>query len=401
MGRRKIRFFGVHQLRGRMHDFDIAIIGAGPSGCASALALATSGLRVLLVDKATFPRDKICGDAIPGPTFKAFDAISPTWGAAVRAFANQAPIHASRGFASSGTAITFDWKMYTSNSKRRDFDNFLLQLVATETKTTIWQQRRLQHVRNSADGVVCDFGEGTAVRVGLVIGCDGANSVVGRQLAQHPGQKGATCVAVRAYYRGIAGVQPGVNEFHFIKALIPGYFWIFPLEEGWANVGFGLLSGSKQALAAAQNLRTSLPTLTRTLPELAARFQDAEQMDEVKGFALPLATQKRKISGERFLLCGDAAALVDPLWGHGIDNAVWSGLLAAQQASSSFASNNFSAAFMQAYDVAVYQKVGKHFGKSTAVLQLVNRFPWLFTAFLKIGYHEKLIKGFARLLRLT
>jgi flavin-dependent dehydrogenase len=75
--------------------YDIAIVGGGPSGCACALALHGSGLKVVLVEEDSFPRDKICGDAIPGPAFKAMDLIRPEWGQAMRAFADKETIQTS------------------------------------------------------------------------------------------------------------------------------------------------------------------------------------------------------------------------------------------------------------------------------------------------------------------
>jgi flavin-dependent dehydrogenase len=75
---------------------DIAIIGAGPGGCACALALHESGLRVVLIDKEIFPRDKICGDGIPGMAFRAMDKIKPEWGMAMRQFTDKADVRTSK-----------------------------------------------------------------------------------------------------------------------------------------------------------------------------------------------------------------------------------------------------------------------------------------------------------------
>lgn len=375
--------------------YDIAIVGAGPSGCACALALHDSGLRVVLIDKEAFPRDKICGDAIPGPAFKAMHKINPSWAKAMRAFADTQKIATSKVFAPNGKSLRLDWVSFSYNSKRQDFDHFLLQLVQNETPTEIIQQR-LQKVSGTPEQIECHFKAGSSLSCSLIIACDGANSVVKRQLDQKHGSEKAGAIAVRRYYRGVAGVQPGVNEFHFFKEH-PGYLWIFPLSNGFTNVGFGI---SKQEGQAITSLRHSLDKIIRSAPRIAPRFAEGQAMENTKGFALPVWTRKKAISGQRFLLCGDAASLIDPLQGHGIDKAMWSGFLAAQQARRSFASNDFSASALLQYDQEVQQKVGQELARNAAITRAVLRFPWLINTAAWIGQRQGLTQWAARKLKI-
>lgn len=382
------------------NTYDIAIIGAGPAGCACALALQGSGLVVVMIEKDTFPRDKICGDAIPGPAFKAMDKINPNWGEAMRQFSDKADVRTSKAFAPNGKAITLDWLTYAYNSKRVNFDNFLIQLVRSETETTILDNKRLQQVTVNEDGVTCDFQDGATVRAAVVVGCDGANSIVTRHLGSFDLHDSHSCAAVRAYFRGVEGMKAGVNEFHFFKELLPGYFWIFPLENGWANVGFGILPGINGENKKTLKLRDTLTLIIETMPNIAPRFQNAKSMNGIKGFALPLGTQKRVISGHRFMLCGDAAALIDPLQGHGIDKAMWSGFFAAQQAIKSFDVSDFSAAFMRQYDSAVYKKVGSELARNTFLMKFLNRFPSVINFLAIIGQNQKMMQWLARVLKI-
>ncbi len=381
-------------------SFDIAIIGAGPGGCTCALALHGSGLRVVMVDKDIFPRDKICGDAIPGLAFKAMDRINHKWGFAMRQLIDKQDIRTAKIYAPNNKIITLDWVTYAYNSKRINFDNFLFQLVKNETGTTIFENKRLQKVVVQSDGVKCQFQDNLEINAAIVIGCDGANSIVMRQLGSSDLQNSPTCAAVRTYYQGIEGIKSGVNEFHFFKDLMPGYFWIFPLENGWANVGFGILNTKTSKNKHKLKLRDALEMITTTLPSIAPRFKNAQLMDSTKGFALPLGIQKLPISGHRFMLCGDAASLIDPLQGHGIDNAMWCGLFAAKQATECFKKNNFDAAFIAEYDKAVYKKIGKELATNAFIMRLFSRFPFLFNAFGWVGQNQKLVQWIARTLKI-
>lgn len=372
---------------GLMYDVSVAIIGAGPAGTACALALKKHGLTVALIDQASFPRDKICGDAIPGQAFKLMAKMNAGWAEAMRVFADESVIRSSTGFAPNGRSITMHWKTFSYNSKRLDFDHFLFRLVRSETDAIILENKRLEKIFKEGEKIFCHFQDGSAITAELVIGCDGAYSVVSRQLADQSPALPLSCAAVRAYYTGVKGAEKNMNEFHFLKGLMPGYFWIFPVGDNVVNVGFGMLHNRKKKIDKKLNLRQALKSIVEDSPELAPRFEAAQLMDKIKGFSLPIGTEKRKISGERFLLCGDAASLIDPLWGHGIDTAMWSGYLAAQQAMHCFQTGNFTAAFTRQYDKAVYQKYGKDFQRRTRLLQLLYRHPALINTFFKVGSH--------------
>jgi geranylgeranyl reductase family protein len=378
--------------------YDIAIIGAGPSGCASALALHGNGLRVVLVDKANFPRDKVCGDAIPGQAFKAMDIINPEWGIKMRNFLDKTEVISDLGFLPKNKPIPFKWTNYSYNSKRIHFDYFLLNLVRSESATTIIQDKQLQKVSIQNGMVHCDFQDGSSIQSSLIIGCDGANSVIKRQLSSLDFRDDTHSVAVRAYYRNIKDLQKGINEFHFLKECSPGYFWIFPLDNGWANVGFGMPSYKVQKNKNHLSLRKSLNTIITTNPKIVSRFKDAECMVSTRGFALPFGSNRKPISGERFLLCGDAASLIDPIGGHGIDNAMWSGFFAAEQAIRCFQTNNFDAGFMKGYDDAVYKKIGKSFSKGQLLLKLEIFYPLVFSLLALLMKNKKIGERFIRLL---
>jgi flavin-dependent dehydrogenase len=254
---------------------------------------------------------------------------------------------------------------------------------------------RVQDITVENDEITCHFAEGLPLKTALIIGCDGANSMVKRKLdpSTHSDKPGV--IAVRKYYKQIKGLQEGVNEFHFFKNF-PGYFWIFPLPNGLANVGFGISQKSKIPL----NLRETLHKIISTDPDIANRFKDAKSFENTKGFSLPIWTEKKVISGNRFMLCGDAASLIDPLQGHGIDKAMWSGVLAAKQALCSFDSADFSAKKLSGYDQLVYEKVGTELSRNSTIANVIIRFPWIINAAAWLGQYKKLTQWAALKLKI-
>jgi flavin-dependent dehydrogenase len=188
---------------------------------------------------------------------------------------------------------------------------------------------------------------------------------------------------VRAYVRNVAHLQPGRNEFYIFKQHLPGYFWIFPLADGWANVGFGMLS--RQIARRRINLNTTLQDIMQQEPNVRQKFAKAEIVGPIRGFGLPLGSRLASLSGDGFMLLGDAGSLVDPLQGHGIDKAVLSAKLAAEQAMCCFTAQRFDAAFMQSYDREVYQRLQQEFQRNYRLMQLLHLWPGAVELLCRVG----------------
>ncbi|WP_375417121.1 NAD(P)/FAD-dependent oxidoreductase [uncultured Hymenobacter sp.] len=364
--------------------YDVALIGAGPAGCAAALALRHSGLRVLLLDKAAFPRDKICGDAIPGHALKYLGQLDPAFAAALWQAQPRDDVRQSRLVAPSGRALTLRWQLPSFSCPREVFDAALLKLVRRHSATEIREGAVLKDVRVETDHVRLSLADGSDLTCGLVIGCDGAHSVVGRKLLPTPLARAHHCAGVRAYFENVQGAEPGQTEFFLTKDYLQGYLWIFPVGAGRCNVGLGMLA--ETVARHRVDLRQLLPQLLATHPALASRFAQARPLGPVRGFGLPLGGGRRvPVSGRRFMLCGDAASLIDPLQGHGIDTAVQSGILAAAQAVACFEKQDFSADLMQQYDAAVAQKIIPKLARSYRLMRFLSDKPWLVNAAVRLG----------------
>ena len=366
-------------------DYDVAIVGAGPAGTACALALRHSGLRVALLDKAQFPRDKVCGDAVPGHALKALRQLDPALADALWQLEPKDAVRQSRLVAPSGASLDLQWKLPSFNCARETFDDALLGLVRQHTATTVLESTSLKDLCIADNGVRLLTAQGSEITCQLVIGCDGANSVVGRKLLPEPRLARAHhCVGVRAYYENVAGAESGTTEFFLTRDYLAGYVWLFPVGAGRYNVGLGMLA---EVVAAHKvDLKETMQRLLATHPALAGRFAQARQLGPIVGFGLPLGGgRERPCSGARFLLCGDAASLIDPLQGHGIDTAIQSGILAAAQATACFQQQDFSAETMQQYDAAVALKIGRKLAKSYRLMRFLSNKAWLVNAAVRLA----------------
>ena len=354
-------------------DYDVVIVGAGPAGTACALALGNSGLKVALVDKSKFPRNKTCGDAIPGPALRIVEKFLNNSKKEFEKLELKQQIRSSSIHTQKGRPIQINWKTKAYNSPRTSFDNFLLDLVKESTNTDIYEGIVIDQIIKEDKISLIGRSKNLLLRCDLVVGCDGANSIVSRAFDEISFSKSRSCLAVRAYYENVDSPEDS-NEFYLLKDS-PGYFWIFPLGNGNYNVGLGFTTN--HIAQSKLNIKKTLIENIEHNPILNRKFKNAKIKSKIEGFKLPIGGQKVKISGERFLLAGDAAYLIDPLQGHGIDKAMQSGLLAAQQIQKCFKHKNFSAQFISEYDSIVNKVIGKELRRNFHLMKLLHRIPWL------------------------
>ena len=166
----------------------------------------------------------------------------------------------------------------------------------------------------------------------------------------------------------------GNIEVHFVKSIMPGYFWIFPLENGLANVGIGMtMSDMKKNNV---NLEKAMLDILANNPLFAERFKGAALVSQIKAWSLPLGSKRRIIHADNALLVGDAAGLVDPFSGEGIGNAMFSGRLAAQVADEALAAGDTGEKFLFRYQERLWAAIGGELDISYKMQQL-GRMHWL------------------------
>jgi geranylgeranyl reductase family protein len=382
-----------------MNKTDICIVGAGPAGSFAALFLAKNGIPCTLFDKAKFPRDKICGDGISGWVLTILSELDgnllkrlseqpfilPSYGIRIAA-----PNHkyldipfADNGLLQPGLSPGF-------TGKRFDFDRFMIDEVRTKKEVDLREATEITGFEKTKSGIRLSTSDGEKIESRLVIFADGANS----KFAKNPGglekNKKNTMTGLKAYYKGVTGFhEKNYVELHFLKDILPGYFWIFPLPGDTANVGIGLdqYRISRRKL----NLKDKMLESIERIPYLKERFKNAEMISKVQAYNLPLWDGKRKLSGDHFMLAGDAASLIDPVTGEGVGHAAISGMYAAEQARRSIENKNFSSEFMRQYDVDLYKRIGHELYISSRIPRFI-RFPWLFNMMVNKGLKSKTLQ---------
>lgn len=390
---------GLFLLR-RMIETKVCIIGAGPAGATAALQLNKEGVDCVVVDKAVFPRDKVCGDGLSGKVLSCLKRIDPlvaerlmtagftmnSWGVSF--------ISPNRKTLEVGYRPDFDAANQQHKetpigyvSKRLYFDNFLVEEIKKCPHVKLYEGINITHHDLRDDGYYITDGKDFALKAEVLIIANGAHSAFTKKTAGIHMEPQHYMGGLRAYYKGVTGLhKENFIELHFLKSLLPGYFWIFPLPNGEANVGVAMLSESIHKKK--KNLRKELQHIVDTDPVFKERFKNASLQGAIDGYGLPLGSKRRKLTGERYMLIGDAAFLIDPFTGEGIGNAMNSGRLAAQQVAKAVAANDFSAKILEKYDSEIERFFGPELRLSTRIQKLVQR-PRLFNFLFNMAAKNK------------
>lgn len=361
--------------------YDAIVVGAGPGGATTAAFMAERGLRVLLVDRGRFPRDKICGDAVGGKCLSVLDRLGVTADLQAR------PQVGSWGVTFGGpygdeVAIpftkSFDRPVPPGFICAREVFDALLVERAAELGAEMWEETTVDGLLREGEAVAGvrvrrgDVAEDVPAR--LVVGADGAYSVVARELGMQQLDAKHYCAGLRVYYQGVTGFHPRNHvELHYVDAAIPGYFWIFPMADGRANVGVGMLSAAvkKRSVRLKEVLQACIDH-----PRFRDRFAKATPLETVKGWGLPLGSQPRPMAGDGWMLVGDAASLIDPFTGEGIGNAMLSGEKAARWAAEVAETGAFTRASLAGYETEVMDAL-RHELRVSHALQRLGNWKWL------------------------
>lgn len=365
------------------HDYDVVIVGAGPAGCTAAIYASRLGLKVALLEGRGPGKDKICGDAVAGkciPILKELDLLE-TIATGPHGYSTGVIFSSPKGDI---VDITFNppgAKQKTEGYivRRKVFDEVLLRKAEEVVgKENIRYQFKVGSVVRDGGriagvkGTRYDSGVEELYRAKIVIGCDGYRSIVAREVGAFDHDPHHWVSALRQYWQGVEGMSEAI-EIHFVDEIIPGYFWIFPLEDGKANVGLGMLEQDIKARDI--DLRDYLAKAIAN-PLFQKRFANAKPLEKPVQWELPLGSKRRKMFGDGWMLAGDAASLVDPFTGEGVGEAMHSGKMAAHVAKEAIDAGDCSDAFLKRYDDRFWSYLGPELMLSHK-LQKIGRKKWL------------------------
>ncbi|HHE56046.1 MAG TPA: geranylgeranyl reductase family protein [Caldithrix abyssi] len=370
-----------------LFDTDITIVGAGPAGSTTSLFLVKQKVPHVILDKAEFPRDKICGDGLSGKVVSVIEDLNPQWLSEIQNDSDHfLDSWGVRFVAPNGQAIDLPFRTSKEQpkrapgfiSKRLHFDHFLFSQIDSQW-AKVFLKTELKDVQRENGRLILHLehnGKPVTARARLIVAAEGDRSVVARKLAGYRMQRSFYYAGLRAYYENVSDLHPqNFIELHFLDECLPGYFWIFPLPNNQANVGVGILASDIQKRRL--NIKKIMQSAIENNPTIAHRFKNARLIDPMKGWGLPLGTVKHSLSGDNYLLTGDAGSLIDPFTGEGIGNAMFSARIAARLIPQFLAKGDFSAETLKKYDEEVYQRMWSELNLS-ATLQKLVRIRWLF-----------------------
>ena len=302
---------------------DVVVAGAGPAGVAAAIWLHRAGRRVIVCDKARFPRDKFCGDGLTAGALRLLDELGldpgsvPSW-QKVDDVIIRSP---------SGRVIELrmpeDTGHYAAVARRIELDSALLDLARLEG-VEIREQCPVITVDPHDDRIIVGTPAGP-IHGRYLIAADGMWSPVRKMLGVTLEGYRGDWHAFRQYYENVGPLASRALHVWFEPDLIPGYAWSFPLADGRANVGFGILRATHktQAMAELWPDLLSRPHIRQVLgPE-------AEPEAPHRAWPIPARLDQLELTAPRTLFVGDAAAATDPMTGEGIAQALLTGKLAA------------------------------------------------------------------------
>jgi len=363
-------------------EHDVIVVGAGPAGATTATALAQQGHDVLLIDRQTFPRDKICGDAVSQGCIRIMNGLG--MGSKIEAAVARGELYQLDGMrlvGPSGHTLEAHFTHGEDGAKSyvapRIYYDAIIQQQAVESGATFLQAEVKEPTIEDGQvvGVLARVdGETKAYRSRVVVGADGVTSTIMRALRPESGQHvdKHRAVALRAYIKGLK-LYPHEVEFFLYDEILPGYAWIFPISDDEANIGLGMRLDKFRKHKG--NLKKMLKDFLE-MPAIRERAVNGTEIRDVAIWQLSFGSQKNlQHAYDGALLVGDAAGFINPLTGGGIHNALISGILAADTIKEALRAGDYSRERLKTYETRCHEEMWDSMSKSFLYQRVLLNYP--------------------------
>ncbi len=349
------------------------MVGAGPAGSASAHYLASAGYSVILVDKSKFPRDKICGDFVSPVAQNELSRLGIT---GTLEFKRSNPISRASVYLDGNKLISRSvpkvkgLPRYGRVVPRVILDKLLLD-SACRVGAIFLEDLKAVDIRIKHEGVelLLEGSSGKKIlKTRLLLGADGSNSTIAKLVRGQSPSSSDRIIAIRGYFKDVEG-PANQADLHFSRESFPGYCWLFPTGENQANVGVGTVLDT---IPSGKSLNELLNQLIKNDLALHKRLRNAKLVGQIRGWPLTTYNANQPLVDNRVMLVGDAAGLVNPINGEGIQYALLSGRWASEVAISSLTANDLSKEALSAYQEIVERELQYGMLLARLIVQLIR-----------------------------
>lgn len=350
----------------KFYDTPVCVVGAGPAGSTASLFLTKYGIPHILVDRETFPRDKVCGEQFSGRVNHVLRELNPNWEAElVDKKIMSRSWHVNITLQPEDKKFDYNFsqkKSPTLKAKRSEFDYFLFQKAKESPLVTCLEGVYLTHYEQNEQAIQIQNKDKTLqINAQLVLFCTGEKIPFFKKIFPETYRdEGKETLFVRRYYRAPPHRKiSNVTGYHLVTKPIVHIIINYELANGLIMIELGtykeyLKDNNIQIEALFENTLKNTPIFNDFL-------YGTELVQKSKGASMLLGKNPRLLSAERFLLVGSAMGSINPITGFGVGHAMRSAQIAAYWAAKSIAANDFSASFLKQYDAHIMERMKSDF----------------------------------------
>ncbi len=353
------------------YDCDVLIAGAGPAGSGLAYHLASKGIKVIVAEAKKFPRDKVCGDGVSPIALAELHQMGIT---------GTEKFEKANEIQKVGLFIK-DQKVFVDLAKpdhlpfhariipRLELDSWIYE-AAKRAGADFQESTQVIGYKTTSSAAIITLKNNKKsyqLKARVIVGADGSNSTVARQMRGGKPPEEFQLLGLRAYYEGVNGPDDRV-DIYFSEECFPGIFWLFPKGARGANIGIAMVSQTLPNKPS--HVKDLLLNHIKNNPDIARRIGKGKPEGKIHGWPITFFNPDSSISAHRLMLVGEAAGLINPLSGDGIQYALLSARWASESLESCMQKDDFSRAALTSYSKKITDEVGYDFALSNLLVQL-------------------------------